>query len=91
MTCNIRYFKDNLKVFDTTIDVGTGGGGAGSLDNEKIILCKICTSNGYPHEPIIFRKVVIEKWFPFEYFKPWQKHQHKIKTTSVHGDIAIQK
>jgi hypothetical protein len=78
MTCNSRYSKDNHKRFDITID---GSGGAGSLDNDKIIRCRICDKIGYPHEPIIFRKVIIEKWVPFDYFKPNQRHQHKTSTT----------
>jgi hypothetical protein len=30
---------------------------AGDLNNDKITCCKICRSNGWPHEPIQFEKV----------------------------------
>jgi hypothetical protein len=64
MTCNIIYSKDNLKVFDIRIDSGSSScGGAGSIDNDKIILCKICNRNGHPHEPIIFRKVSLKNGY----------------------------
>lgn len=52
--------------------------GPGSLPNEKVPKCKICAANGFPHEPIIFKKIVIEKWQPFDYLSPWQQHKHRL-------------
>ena len=83
MACNSKYSKDNHKLFDIAIDSGGGCAGAGSLENDKITFCKICDKIGYPHEPIIFRKVVIEKWLPFNYFRPYEKHEHKTKNTNI--------
>jgi hypothetical protein len=65
--------------FSSLIYEDTSIGGPGSLDNEKIKCCKICASNDFFHEPIIFKKVVVEKWIPFDYFKSWQQHRHKKK------------
>jgi hypothetical protein len=43
-------------------------------DDDKIICCKICRSNGFPHEPIIFSKV--KRWIFHEYITG-NVHAHK--------------
>jgi hypothetical protein len=65
-------------------------GGSGSLDNDEIKCCKFCAANGFPHEAIIFRKTTIVKWVPFNYFRPWQRHICKHRTSPIEsqkGDI----
>lgn len=62
-------------------------GGAGSVCNEYLRSCKICTKNGFPHEPIIFKPLLglilsdgsikVIRWAVCDYFRPWQYHKHK--------------
>jgi hypothetical protein len=65
--------------FDYLTHKHDGIGGPGSLPNDKVRNCTICAGNGYPHEPITFKKEVVEKWIPFDYFEPWKEHRHKRK------------
>lgn len=76
MTFNNKYSKLNHKSFDISYSEAIACG-TSSIDNYKIKRCKICTSNGYPHEPIIFRKnTITEKWIPHDYFTG-RIHEHK--------------
>ncbi|MGC2428733.1 MAG: hypothetical protein WA421_16990 [Nitrososphaeraceae archaeon] len=61
--------------------------GAGDRPNDKVVNCKICKSNGYPHEPIDFRKVnsgrikndgsyEFQRYEVLNYFSGG-KHEHK--------------
>jgi hypothetical protein len=54
-------------------------GGPASLVNDSITTCKICAANGFPCEPIIFRKVVVDKWQRFDLPIPWQQYKHKLQ------------
>jgi hypothetical protein len=70
---NYTHYKD--KFFP--LDEQNYAGGPGSMENDKIKCCKICAANGFPHEAIIFRKTIVVKWIPFDYFRPWQYHSCK--------------
>ena len=62
-------------------------GGSRSLENNRIRSCKVCATNGFPHEAIIFQKVEgrvlsdgtneTKKWLVLDYFQPCRLHKHK--------------
>ena|SRR5690348_12190962 len=89
MTFNSRYSKHNFKSFDISSSEAVVVCGPGGISNERIKLCRICAANGYPHEPIIFHKipgkvlsnglVEIARFEVYDYFRPYQKHEHKHK------------
>lgn len=85
MAIILNHDKHNDVFFD--FENSNFARGAGSIDNNKIKICKICATNGFPHEAIIFQKVKgrilsdgtneIRKWRIVDYFQPWRLHKHE--------------
>lgn len=73
---NCEYLKDKSFPYYNDQELLRG---AGSISNDKIKSCKICAAYGFHHEPIVFRKITIIKWVAFDYFRPYQKHEHKTR------------
>ena len=65
---------------------------AGDKPNDKIVPCRICKFNGFPHEPISFSKVngrvlsdgtnEVKKWIVKDYFSG-NIHEHKRSSRGV--------
>ena len=61
---------------------------SGTLDNDKLPLCRICKQNGFPHEPLRFEKVYgrirsdgtneAKQWILRDYFNG-NRHVHRSK------------
>ncbi len=71
---------------------------AGDRSNENVVKCKICKSNGFPHEAIDFRKVnsgrikndgsyEFERYEVLNYFNG-SKHEHRHRRSVAAGGVA---
>jgi hypothetical protein len=68
---------------------------SGTVDNDKLPLCRICASNGFPHEPLRFEKVngrirsdgtnEVKEWVLRNYFTG-HNHVHRSVNAAEEND-----